>query len=249
MDNHEFLIFHSAPPPRISSCVASEHLDTSITIRWTNPAACGGRSDCNFMIRVNDGPPQLYSPAGGFRPNRQETYIVGNLQPDTTYSITVSIHNGVSDQDADNARLRECSFVATTIQGSKFAQCAVFIIVYPFHATCSIGWIQVFLCLEGSLISTTQQYYWRILLKEIHWRALHPTLHVVLLVNWANSTTQTILQFLHGLKRHPLCRACIWHTTEVRLVWVDNVAVILRWEGIAVRFRTAEAPLKVSTLE
>ena len=54
-----------------------------------------------------------------FRPNAQETFTVENLQPDTTYSITVSIHNGVSDQDSGNARLRECPITTTTLQGSK----------------------------------------------------------------------------------------------------------------------------------
>ena len=55
-----------------------------------------------------------------FRPNAQEIFTVENLRPDTTYSITVSVHNGVSDQDPDNAGNRECSVAATTIQGSKY---------------------------------------------------------------------------------------------------------------------------------
>ena len=55
-----------------------------------------------------------------FRPNAQETFTVENLQPDTTYSITVSIHNGVSDQDSGNARLRECVITAKTLQGSEY---------------------------------------------------------------------------------------------------------------------------------
>ena len=42
-----------------------------------------------------------------------------NLQSDTTYAITISVHNGVSGQDAENAKLRECTIVATTIRGSK----------------------------------------------------------------------------------------------------------------------------------
>ena len=49
------------------------------------------------------------------------SYTVENLQPDTTYSITISIHNGVSDQDAENAKLRECSIVVKTIRGSKLS--------------------------------------------------------------------------------------------------------------------------------
>ena len=54
-----------------------------------------------------------------FHPNSQENFTVESLQPDTTYSITVSVHNGVSDQDSENVRNRECMIVAKTMQGSK----------------------------------------------------------------------------------------------------------------------------------
>ena len=55
-----------------------------------------------------------------FHPNTQQTFTVENLQPDTTYSITVSIHNGISGQDSGNARLRECVITAKTLQGSEY---------------------------------------------------------------------------------------------------------------------------------
>ena len=107
-----------APPPPISNCDISLQFDTAITIRWRSPANCGGRSDCYYQIKINNDYPKRHSPV--FRPNIQETFTVENLQPSTTYSITVSIHNGVSDQDPDNARNRECVIVATTLQGSKY---------------------------------------------------------------------------------------------------------------------------------
>ena len=110
----------SAPPPPINipECVIRQSFDTGVTIQWRAPAHCGGRSDCYYQIKINDGSPKMHRP--GFRPNEEEIYDINNLQPDTTYSITVSIHNGVSDQDPDNARLRQCTIVATTIQGSKY---------------------------------------------------------------------------------------------------------------------------------
>ena len=114
------ILFFSAPPPPISNCAVSQQFDTVITVRWTTPADCGGRRDCYYQIKINNGSPKRHSPV--FRPNNQETFTVENLQPDTTYSITVSIHNGVSDQDSANARLRECSFPATTLQGSEYGQ-------------------------------------------------------------------------------------------------------------------------------
>ena len=118
----------SAPPPPISSsCDVSQHFDTAVTIRWRSPANCGGRSNCYYQIRINNDSPQRHSPV--FRPNNQETFTVANLQPDTTYSISVSVHNGVSDQDPDNARNRECVIVATTLQGSKYDQSKLFLAI------------------------------------------------------------------------------------------------------------------------
>ena len=108
----------SAPPSSISNCHINQRFDTAVTIRWRSPANCGGRSDCYYQIKINNDSPKQHSPV--FRPNIQETFTVENLQPSTTYSITVSIHNGVSDQDPDNARNRECVIVATTLQGSKY---------------------------------------------------------------------------------------------------------------------------------
>ena len=99
--------------------MTSEIYDTSVVLQWRSPPHCGGRTDCYYQIRITDGPVILHNI---FTLNTQVTYTVNNLQPDTTYSITVSIHNGVSDQDAGNAKLRECSFVVTTIQGSMFDQ-------------------------------------------------------------------------------------------------------------------------------
>ena len=113
---------YSAPPPPIPECMASEVYDTSVVLQWRSPPHCGGRTDCYYQIRINDGPALQYNPTR-FTFNAQVTYAVNNLQQDTTYSITVSIHNGVSDQDANNAKLRECPVVVTTIQGSMFDQC------------------------------------------------------------------------------------------------------------------------------
>ena len=100
-------------------CAISQRFDTAITVQWRTPADCGARRDCYYQIKINNGSPKRYSPPV-FLPNTEETFTVESLQPDTTYSITVSIHNGVSDQDPDNARNRECLIVATTLQGSEY---------------------------------------------------------------------------------------------------------------------------------
>ena len=112
----------SAPPPPISECMASEVYDTSVILQWRSPPHCGGRTDCYYQIRINNGP-AIQHDQTRFNFNAQVTYTINNLQQATTYSITVSIHNGVSDQDAANAKLRECSVPLTTIQGTMFDKC------------------------------------------------------------------------------------------------------------------------------
>ena len=120
-------VLFPAPPPPISNCNVGQQFDTAITIQWRSPANCGGRSDCYYQIKINNDSPKRHSSV--FRPNTQETFTVENLQPATTYAITVSIHNGVSDQDPDNAENRKCVIVATTIQGSKYGQSKLFLAI------------------------------------------------------------------------------------------------------------------------
>ena len=89
-----------------------------------------------------------YDPTN-FNFNAQETYTLNNLQPDTTYSIIVSVHNGVSGLDAVNANLRACQIVVATIPGSKFDQLNGCVIVTLLCTSCTSP--QVYLCLEVSL--------------------------------------------------------------------------------------------------
>ena len=109
----------SAPPPPISGCNVSQQFDTRIDIQWITPPHCGEREDCYYLIKIRNGSPKRHSPSE-FRPNSQETFSIRNLQPDTTYQITVSVHNGVSDQDPENVGNRECTIVAATVPGSKY---------------------------------------------------------------------------------------------------------------------------------
>ena len=117
---YKCLICYSAPPAPISECLASTIMDTGVTVQWRNPH-CGGRNDCYYLIKVNNGPPIQYIPTTV----HFSAYTVEDLQPDTTYIITISVHNGVSEQDAKNAKLRECSIVVKTIKGSKLIRLLV----------------------------------------------------------------------------------------------------------------------------
>ena len=115
----------SVPPAMLSECLARNITETEVTIQWINPPHCGGRDDCYYQIKVNDGPPIWYTPTT----IHFSSYTLDRLQPDTRYRVTVSIHNGVSEQDADGAKSRECSVVVNTIGGSKFTSIIIIIVL------------------------------------------------------------------------------------------------------------------------
>lgn len=46
------------------------------------------------------------------------TQTIADLRPDTDYRVEVSVHNGVSDKDPDNAHKRICS-ISTTTEGER----------------------------------------------------------------------------------------------------------------------------------
>ena len=109
-----------APPPPIFHCAASvnQTYTDSVSVRWRSPPHCGGRKDCYYEIAINGHATVRYNPPT-FNFDVLESYTVNNLKPDTTYLVSVSIHNGVSEQDPDNAKLRQCCIEVKTKEGSK----------------------------------------------------------------------------------------------------------------------------------
>ena len=48
--------------------------------------------------------------------------VLSNLKPDTTYTFTITVENGVSDQDTRGKDLQSCKFTTTTMEGSMLNQ-------------------------------------------------------------------------------------------------------------------------------
>ena len=44
--------------------------------------------------------------------------VISGLKPDTSYEFTVTVNNGVSDQDTRNENLRRCELTTRTMEGS-----------------------------------------------------------------------------------------------------------------------------------
>lgn len=45
--------------------------------------------------------------------------VISGLKSDTSYEFTVTVNNGVSDQDDGNEKLRSCELETRTMEGSK----------------------------------------------------------------------------------------------------------------------------------
>ena len=65
-----------------------------------------GRNDFYYQIRYSDGESTGQHSFQSSLDYIQE--VVSGLRPDSSYRITVTVNNGVSDQDTRDDRLRSC---------------------------------------------------------------------------------------------------------------------------------------------
>ena len=78
-----------------------------------------GRDDFYYTVRYSDGE-STGEHTLLIRPESDRVdEVISGLTPDTTYTITVTVHNGVSNQDRDNEHLRRCQLKTSTSEGSE----------------------------------------------------------------------------------------------------------------------------------
>ena len=93
-----------------------------MTVRWTRPEVIG-RSDFYYTLQYSD-PDNIgeFLPANPIKIVNSAlsvSHTVTGLQPNTAYTIRVTSHNGVSDQDTENAALRIVTIQVRTLEGGK----------------------------------------------------------------------------------------------------------------------------------
>ena len=114
-----------APPgPPISPEVVSTD-STCINITFTYPQDTG-RNDTYYTISAISfkllGSDNGDSPVIIVQQNPDEvnhTVKISKLEPSTDYYICITSHNGVSDQDKSNEKLRKAELYASTSEGGK----------------------------------------------------------------------------------------------------------------------------------
>ena len=119
------------PPNPVLDLRATQIGNTSITVTWTRPEIC--RTDFYYIVEYSD-PDNFgnFLPATGDLMNKRYynsaptvTYRVPtissglSLRPYTDYTIRVTVHNGVSDQDSENEPLRRAELQNRTREGSE----------------------------------------------------------------------------------------------------------------------------------
>ena len=116
-------LIHSGPSGPVRHLQVAILTTTSMTVRWTRPEVTG-RSDFYYTLQYSD-PDNIgeFLPAIPLRivnSSLSVSHTVTGLQPYTTYTIRVTSHNGVSDQDTENAALRIVTIQVRTQEGGKF---------------------------------------------------------------------------------------------------------------------------------
>ena len=114
--------------------------DTSVVLEWDKPLDVG-RSDYDYDIfrKDSNNPDEtIYIVTGHVDHGEVVQYRVTGLSPSTSYTFSVCVHNGVSQHDSANDKLRIVSQQGTTRQGSMWAAYLIVqkLTVSPFRYLC-----------------------------------------------------------------------------------------------------------------
>ena len=82
-------------------------------MRWERPVVTG-RSDFYYILEYSDGENEESNQV--INQDQVVSQLISGLRPATEYTITVTVVNGVSDQDPGNEIVRNCQLKTTTLE-------------------------------------------------------------------------------------------------------------------------------------
>ncbi len=111
------IIVNTAPCGPVINLRATTITNTRVTLSWTRPEG----DDCYYSIEYSDPNTGSFILSNGnyVKSALTVSYTVPNLHPNTPYTIRVTTHNGVSDQDTENEALRRVDLPIRTLGGGK----------------------------------------------------------------------------------------------------------------------------------
>ena len=90
--------------------------ERSLTIQWERPAFIG-RDDFYYLLEYSEG--ESTESLQVVNKDQVVSQLITGLKAFTEYTITVTVVNGVSDQDLENEFKRICEIKTTTLEGGK----------------------------------------------------------------------------------------------------------------------------------
>ena len=114
-------LVNTAPPGPVRNLHTTTITSTSVSLSWTRPEVTG-RDDFYYSIEYSDPDDTgsfILSNGNYVNSALTVSYTVPNLRPNTPYTIRVTTHNGVSDQDTENEALRRVDLPTRTVEGGK----------------------------------------------------------------------------------------------------------------------------------
>ena len=109
---------HTGPPTAARNLNVTHSASTSITIQWDPPIRTG-RPDYYYVIEYSDPDDASIYHRHNEDGVKGNSYTLDKMRPDTIYIIRVTVHNGVSNQDSENAIDRMVSVKGHTAEGRK----------------------------------------------------------------------------------------------------------------------------------
>ena len=108
----------TAPPSACRNLAVSDSsTHNKITVTWNRPSTTG-RTDFYYNIYYSssedEGKFTQHNRHRYFMSSYTVSYTLTGLDPFTSYTIRVTVHNGVSDQDAAGKVNRQCEVTTTT---------------------------------------------------------------------------------------------------------------------------------------
>ena len=105
-------------PPSACRNIKSNHIGAqSLNVQWERPEVTG-RDDYYYMLEYSDG--ESVGSNQVINQSQVVSQLITGLKSITDYTITVTVVNGVSDQDKENEFKRTCELAVTTTEGGMF---------------------------------------------------------------------------------------------------------------------------------
>ena len=118
------IVYYTGPPSACQNIRTDFIGERSLSVKWQRPAITG-RDDFYYVLEYSDG--KSVESNQVINQSKVVSQLITGLKPAIEYTITVTVVNGVSDQDQGNDFKRTCGLTTTTVEGGilKYIPCIV----------------------------------------------------------------------------------------------------------------------------